>query len=99
ESDQTASYHGLQLTTAMRMSHHITFNAFYTFSKTLSSAELYNNTTQGLAQNYSNLSEDKGAGDTDQRHIFNASFNFEPDFYKGENRLARAIINGWRISP
>ena len=99
ESDQSASYHGLQLTTAMRMSHHITFNAFYTFSKTLSSAELYNNTTQGLAQNYSNLSEDKGAGDTDQRHIFNASFNFEPDFYKGENRLARAIINGWRISP
>jgi outer membrane receptor protein involved in Fe transport len=99
ESDQSASYHGLQLTTAMRMSHHITFNAFYTFSKTLSSVQLYNNTTQGLAQNYSNLSEDKGAGDTDQRHVFSASFNFRPDFYKGENKFARALLNGWSISP
>jgi Carboxypeptidase regulatory-like domain len=99
QSDQSANYHGLQLTTAMRMSHHITFNAFYTFSKTLSSVELYNSTTQGQAQNYSNLSEDKGAGDTDQRHVFSASFNFRPDFYKGENRFGRAILNGWSISP
>jgi hypothetical protein len=99
QSDQHANYHGLQLTTAMRMSHHISFNAFYTFSKTLSSVELYNSTTQGQAQNYSNLSEDKGAGDTDQRHVFSASFNFRSDFYKGENRIGRALLNGWSISP
>ena len=99
QSDQSANYHGLQLTTAMRMSHHVSFNAFYTFSKTLSSVELYNSTTQGLAQNYSNLSEDKGAGDTDQRHVFSMSLNFTPDFYKGKNRVARGLINGWSISP
>ncbi len=57
QSDQSANYHGLQVTTAMRMSHHVSFNAFYTFSKTLSSTELYNSTNQGLAQNYSILSE------------------------------------------
>ena len=51
QSDQHASYDGLQITGAMRMSHHVTFNAFYTLSKTNSSAELYNSTTQGLAQN------------------------------------------------
>ena len=55
QSDQKASYHGLQITSAMRMNHHVTFNAFYTFSKTNSSAQLYNSTTQGLAQNYSKL--------------------------------------------
>jgi hypothetical protein len=99
QSDQSANYHGLQLTTAMRMSHHVSFNAFYTFSKTLSSVELYNSTTQGLAQNYSNLSEDKGAGDTDQRHIFSMSLNFKPDFYTGKDRVARGLINGWSISP
>jgi hypothetical protein len=81
------------------MNHHVTFNAFYTFSKTLSSVQLYNSTTQGLAQNYSNLSEDKGAGDTDQRHIFSMSMNFRPDFYSGKNRVARGLINGWSISP
>ena len=99
QSDQSANYHGLQLTTAMRMSNHISFNAFYTFSKTLSSVQLYNSTTQGQAQNFSILSEDKGAGDTDQRHVFNASFNFKPDFYNGENGIVRALLNGWSISP
>ena len=99
QSDQSANYHGLQLTTAMRMSNHISFNAFYTFSKTLSSVQLYNSTTQGQAQNFSILSEDKGAGDTDQRHVFNASFNFKPDFYNGENGIIRALLNGWSISP
>jgi outer membrane receptor protein involved in Fe transport len=99
QSDQSANYHGLQLTTAMRMNHHVSFNAFYTFSKTLSSVELYNSTTQGLAQNYSKLSEDKGAGDTDQRHVFSMSLNFKPDFYTGKNRVARGLINGWSISP
>jgi hypothetical protein len=43
--------------------------------------------------------EDKGAGDTDQRHVFNASFNFKPDFYNGENGIIRALLNGWSISP
>src|SRR5438132_9306531 len=63
QSDQTADYHGLQLTAAMRMSHHLTFNTFYTFSHTRSSVELHNSTTQGLAQNYSNLAEDAGRAD------------------------------------
>ncbi len=69
------------------MSHNLTFNAFYTFSKTTSSVELYNSTTQGLAQNYSKLSEDKGAGDTDQRDVFSMSLTYRPDyFWKGCQR-------------
>jgi hypothetical protein len=99
QSDQSANYHGLQVTAAKRMSQRVSFNAFYTFSKTLSSVQLYNSTTQGLAQNYSKLALDKGAGDTDQRHVFSMNLNFKPDFYTGENRVARAVINGWSLSP
>jgi carboxypeptidase family protein len=99
ESDQSANYNGLQITSAMRMSHHLTFNAFYTFSKTLDSVQVQNNTTQGLAQNYSNLGEDKGRADTDQRHVFSMSLNYQPDYYKGSNRVLRHFINGWSISP
>jgi hypothetical protein len=100
QSDQKASYHGLQFTAAMRMSHNLTFNSFYTFSETLSSVELYNSTTQGLAQNYSNLFEDRGAGDTDQRHVFNISLTYKPDYVgKDGNAVLRAIFNGWSISP
>ena len=99
DSDQTASYHGLQLTSKMRMSHHITFNAFYTYSKTLSSAQLHNNTTQGGAQNFSKLFLDRGRADTDQRHVFSMSLNYQLDYYTGKNVIARNILNGWSISP
>ncbi len=99
QSDQTADYHGLQLTAAMRMSHHLTFNTFYTYSHTNSSVELHNSTTQGGAQNFSKLAEDFGRADTDQRHIFSLSFNYQIDYYKGSNRFMRHLLNGWSISP
>ena len=98
-SDQTASYNGLQVTAVQRMSRHVTFNTFYTFSKTFNSVELQNNTTQGLAQNYGNLREDRGVADTDQRHVFGASVNYEPNYYRGGSAIARNILNGWAISP
>jgi hypothetical protein len=99
QSDQTADYHGLQITAAMRMSHHLTFNSFYTYSHTNSSVELHNSTTQGGAQNFSNLAEDNGRADTDQRHVFSLSFNYQPDYYQGDNRFMRHLVNGWSISP
>jgi hypothetical protein len=100
QSDQRATYDGLQITSAMRMSHHVTFNAFYTYSKTNSSVELYNSTTQGLAQNYSNLASEFGAGDSDQRHVFSMSLTYKPDYFgKSSNGVLRAIFNGWSISP
>jgi len=100
DSDQDASYHGLQITSAMRMSHHVTFNAFYTYSKTNSTAQLYNSTTQGLAQNYSRLLDEYGAGDTDQRHVFSMSLTYRPDYFsKTSNAVARHVFNGWSISP
>src|SRR4030095_123574 len=53
DSDQRASYDGLQLTGAYRLGKRLSVNGFYTLSKTYSSVQLHNNTTQGLAQNYS----------------------------------------------
>jgi hypothetical protein len=100
DSDQKASYHGLQITSAMRMSHHVTFNAFYTLSKTNSSVQLYNSTTQGGAQNFNKLYEDDGAGDSDQRHVFSMSMTYKPDYFsKDSNAVLRHIFNGWSLSP
>ncbi len=99
DSDQDASYHALQLTGNYRLGRLVSFNGFYTFSKTLSSAELHNNTTQGGAQNFSKLFLEKGRADTDQTHVFSMSMNFSPDFYKGDNKVLGGIINGWSLSP
>ena len=99
DSDQSADYNGLQITSSMRLNKLFSFNAFYVLSKTTSSAELHNNTTQGLAQNYRDLNSEKGAADTDQRHVFSLSMNFQPDFYKGGSKILAGIINGWSFSP
>ncbi len=99
DSDQNADYEGLQITSSLRLNKLFSYNGFYTLSKTTSSVQLHNNTVLGLSQNASNLNGDKGAADTDQRHVFSMSFNFQPDFYNGSNRLARGILNGWSISP
>ena len=99
DSDQTSDYNGLQVTATMRPWHRVSFNSFYTLSKTMSSVELHNNTTQGLAQNYSQLDEDRGRADTDQRHVFSMSMNWEIDYYRGGNAVLRHIVNGWSVAP
>src|SRR4029078_2260061 len=99
DSDQDAQYNGLQLTSNLRMTHHLMFNAFYTFSHTNTSVQLQNNTTQGGAQNFTKLEEDRGRADTDQRHVFAMSFNYQPDYFKKSNVVVRNLLNGWSISP
>jgi hypothetical protein len=98
QSNQTASYNALQLQASQSMSHHITFNTFYVWSKTLDSVELQNNTTQGGAQDMNNLKAEKGRADTDQRHAFSFSFVYQPDYYNGSSTALRNILNGWLIS-
>jgi len=99
DSDQATDYNGLQVTFNLRQWHHISLNGFYTFSETMSSAQLMNNTTQGLAQNYSKLAAEYGRADTDQRHVFSLNMNWDLDYYSGGNAVLRGILNGWTLSP
>ncbi len=98
-SDQSADYEGLQITSTLRFNKLFSYSGFYTLSKTTSSVQLHNNTTQGLAQNFTSLGAERGNADTDQRHVFSMSFNFQPDFYGGSNSFLKGLLNGWSISP
>jgi hypothetical protein len=104
QSNQTASYHGLQITADKRLSNHFLFRAFYTFSKTMQSAELQQNTTNptqngDIPQDYLNLDEDRSRADFDLTHMFVASLIWQLDYYRGKTRLLRGLANGWSISP
>jgi hypothetical protein len=99
QSNQTASYHSLQLTSQLRMSHHLAFNAFYVLSKTWDSVELQNNTTQGGAQDMNSLRQERALASTDQRHVFTLGLYYQPDYYTGGNSTLRNVINGWVLSP
>jgi hypothetical protein len=98
-SNQTASYNGLQVTAQKRMNHGLLLYAFYTYSKTFDSVQLDNNTTQGLAQDYNNLREERGPADFDARHVFVVSAVWKPNYYHGDHFLGRKLLNGWSFSP
>jgi carboxypeptidase family protein len=99
QSGQTASYNGLQISATQRMSHHLSFNAFYIYSKTFDSVQLDNNTTQALVQNFANPGEDRGLADTDMRHQLVVSMIWQPDYYTGESSILRHLTKGWTVSP
>lgn len=97
-SNQTASYNGLQVSAVEKLSHHLSFNAWYTWSNTFDSVQLDNNTAQGLVEDFSNPKLDRGPADFDIRHQAVASMIFQPDYYHGQNKLIANAINGWSIA-
>jgi len=98
-SDQYSNYNGLQISGTMRPWHNVSFSGFYTLSKTMTSAELQNNTTQGGAQDFTNLAGEFGRADSDQRHVFAMNVNWDVDYYHGSNQIVAALANGWRVAP
>jgi hypothetical protein len=98
-SDQYSNYNALQLTFQMRQWHNLSFNGFYTLSKTMTSVQVQGNTTQGGAQNFTKLADEYGRADTDQRHVFSLNLNWRLDYYKGDNGFVKAVVNGWAVSP
>jgi hypothetical protein len=98
-SDQYSNYNGLQISGTMRPWHNVSFSGFYTLSKTMTSAELQNNTTQGGAQDFTNVAAEHGRADSDQRHVFAMNVNWDVDYYHGSSQIVAALANGWRVAP
>jgi Carboxypeptidase regulatory-like domain/TonB dependent receptor len=99
QSNQTASYNGLQATAQLRVTHGVMLYGFYTFSHTFDSVQLDNNTTQGGAEDMTNLGLERGPADFDLRHQFVTALVWQLHYYHGDRFLARGIANGWTISP
>lgn len=99
ESNATASYHSLQISAKKSMSRALSFTTFYTFSKSLSSAELNGQSTSGGAQNFNNLALEHGRSSYDQRHNFVAAIIWNLNYYSGTNSLLTHLLNGWTLSP
>jgi hypothetical protein len=97
-SNQTASYNGLQTTAELRASHDVTLYAFYTFSHTFDSVQLDNNTTQGGAEDMTNLRLERGPADFDLRHEFASSAVWKLNYYQGASRFAKALLDAWGLS-
>ena len=99
QSNQTASYNGLQTTVQMRMTRGVMLYGFYTFSHTFDSVQLDNNTTQGGAEDMTTLRLERGPADFDIRHQFVTAVVWQMNYFSGESPVKRALLNGWSVSP
>ena len=99
QSNGTASYHAMQLTAKKAMGKHLSLTAFYTFSKSISSAQMDGASTNGGAQDFHNLALDRGRSDYDQRHNFVSAIIWDTSYYTGQNKVLSHVLNGWTLSP
>ena len=98
ESNETASYHSLQVSATKPLSKSFQVSGFYVWSHSFQSANV---SAIGLAptvQNFSHLEEERGPADNDRRHVANISGIWHLDYYKGESSIVKQVLNGWTIS-
>lgn len=88
-----SNYNALQASIQHRLSHGLTFNLNYTFSKALGT----------INGNRSAYIQEKSLSTTDQTHLVNAFYAYQLPIGKGqpfnpENKVVRAAIGSWQIS-
>jgi hypothetical protein len=99
ESNGTAAYNALHINVKRSLSKGLSLSAFYTFSKSLASAQMDGASTNGGAQDFNNLALERGRSDYDQRHNFVGSLIWNINYYTGHNQFMRQLLNGWTLSP
>jgi outer membrane receptor protein involved in Fe transport len=98
KSIMNADYHSLQITGERRMGKHFGLKGFYTFSKAIDDAQLQNNTTTGGVEDMRNLALDRGRTDFDRRHNFVSSLIWNTNYFDGQGKLLKNVLNGWQVS-
>jgi hypothetical protein len=97
-SNQTASYHSLQVSVNRPMTRNLMLTGFYVWSHALQSSN-ESAIGQMTAQDFANLWEERGPMDVDRRNVANISAIWNIDYYRGSNLLMKHLANGWTISP
>jgi hypothetical protein len=103
EAGQNTNYHGLQVSVEKRISQHFGVNAFYIWSKGISSASLQTTGNIGNSagtepEDYGDLRLEKQLEDNDQRHQVVGSIVWKPDYFGSFHPVVRTALNGWTVS-
>ena len=97
-TNQTASYHSLQISAKRPLSHNLMLNGYYVWSHGIQSSN-ESAIGQMTAQDFDNLKEEKGPFDADRRNVGFISVMWKIDYYHGSNFFMKNVVNGWTISP
>jgi hypothetical protein len=97
-SNQTASYHSLQVSVNRPLTRNLLLNGFYVWSHSLQSSN-ESAIGQMTAQDFANLWEERGPMDIDRRSVATISGMWKVDYYHGSNFMMKQVVNGWTLSP
>jgi hypothetical protein len=97
-TNQTGSYHALQMSAKRPLTRNLMLSGFYVWSHAIQSSN-ESAIGQMTAQDFANLWEEKGPFDADRRNVANISGMWKVDYYRGSNFFMKNVANGWTISP
>ena len=97
------NYNALQAEVRRRFKNGLSFQANYTFQKTLTDLPFEDQNRQGEVQESANPELNYGRSDFDRTHVFNANMIFELPFGKGKKFLngggwVNALAGGWQFT-
>lgn len=103
ENATNSSYNSLQTILRMQNRHGLSLEFAYTYSHEIDiqSADLTTATLSGSGGTLSdpyNKNYDRGSGNFDRRHIFNANYIYNLPFFAHATGVTRAALGGWVFS-
>jgi hypothetical protein len=104
ENVGNSTYHSLQIKAEQRLSRGLYFLGSYTWSKTLTSADSAQASTNPALFSPYEMKRAKSYGDTDVPNVFAASLTYQLPFGRGKkysaniSRLGDYVIGGWEIA-
>jgi len=98
-----SNYHGLQTTVTQRLDRGLTFQASYTWSKSIDDTSLATGffTIAGQSsrpENSRDLKAERGRSAFDIRHRFVTSYVYELPFFAEDKGVVASVFGGWRLN-
>ncbi|HEY6803106.1 MAG TPA: TonB-dependent receptor [Pyrinomonadaceae bacterium] len=101
-SNISSKYHALVLQANRRLTNGLQFQTSYTLSRASDNGQGSQTFTANFSLPFNPLDQqqENGLSNFDRRHKFVVSLVYNPTFFKnGDNKVGRAILNGWTIAP
>ena len=96
ESVSNSNYNGTWISANKRLAQGLTFNASYTFSKSIDNNSVGSSNPQ--IQDFYNIAAERALSDFDARHRFVLSGTYLLPFH-AQQGFAKRIVEGWSMSP
>jgi Carboxypeptidase regulatory-like domain len=95
-----SNYNALQVSLIHRLKNGVSFQASYTYSKTLTDNPGPNGTAYSSTwpQDSYNIRSEYGPADFDHTHMLSFSYSWELPFFKHANAATKAFLGGWQVS-